>query len=213
MDRERAAPGTGPEVEVLMRETPFRGYFRIDKYTLRHQFFDRPGWSEAYTREVFERGHATAVLPYDPIRDEVVLIEQFRAGALAAGWHPWLLEVVAGIIDGDESPEDVARREIREEAGLDIRDLRLVARYLVSPGGTSETCSLYCGLVSTNGAGGVHGVDREHEHIKVHVLPAGDAIAMAEDGRMDNATGLIALLWLSKNRDTLRRAWQNGIAE
>src|ERR1700748_3636597 len=90
--------------EILERKTVFQGYFRIDRYVFKHKKFDG-SWTGPVTREIFERGHAAAVLLYDPVRDEVALIEQFRAGALAAGWNPWQIEIVAGIVDAGEAGE------------------------------------------------------------------------------------------------------------
>lgn len=198
------------DVEVIARETVYQGFFRIDRYRLRHRCF-AGGWTEAMTREVFERGHAVGVLPYDPRRDAVVLIEQFRIGALAAGWRPWMLEVVAGIMEDGETPEDVARREALEEAGCRLGRLAPVTTYLVSPGGTSESCSVFCGEADTDGLdGGIHGLAEEHEDIRVLVVPAEEAIAMAADGGVANAAALVALQWLALNRDRLRREWSSG---
>jgi 8-oxo-dGTP pyrophosphatase MutT (NUDIX family) len=120
------------DVEVLEKTTPYRGFFRMDVYRLRHRKFDG-GWTQELSREVFERGHAVAVLPYDPERDRVILIEQFRIGAYAAGLDAWLLETVAGVIEESESAQDVARREAHEEAGCDITDLVPIAEIMLSP--------------------------------------------------------------------------------
>src|SRR5215468_4708489 len=174
------------EIELLERSEQYRGYFRIVRYRFRHELFGG-GWSGEVRREVFERGHAVGVLPYDPAADSLVLIEQFRIGAYVAGMDPWLTEVVAGIIEDDEAPEEVARREAREEAGLEIQALIPMCRYVVSPGGTSESVRLYCGRVDSRGAGGVHGLAEEHEDIRVLVLPYAEAMAWLEDGRISNA--------------------------
>lgn len=197
---------TGEDVEVIECQTVFRGYFRIDRYRLRHRKHEG-GWTGEMTREIFERGHAVAVLLYDPDRDTVVLIEQFRPGALAAGWQPWLMEIVAGIIEDGETPEQVAHRESKEEAGGVITALVPVAHYLVSPGGTSESCEIMCGRVDSSEMGGLHGLAAEHEDIRVVVVPADDAISMVGDGRMVNAAGIIALQWLALNRTALRAKW------
>ena len=107
------------DVEILDKSEQYKGYFRINRYRLRHRLY-AGGWSGELQRELFERGHAVGVLPYDPAADSVVLIEQFRIGALVAGMEPWLTEIVAGIIEEGEAPEEVARRETREEAGLEV---------------------------------------------------------------------------------------------
>lgn len=197
---------TEQDVEILEKVEAYKGYFRVDRYRLRHRLFEG-GWSEEMTREVFERGHAAAVLPYDPVRDEVVLIEQFRIGAYAAGRPPWLREVVAGIIEKGEPAENVVRREAREEAGCEITDLEYITDYLVSPGGTSECISVYCGRTDARGKGGIHGVAEEHEDIRVVVTPFAEIEEMLRAKKIDNATALISLQWLALNRDDLRRRW------
>ncbi len=194
------------DVRVLACDTVFQGYFRVDRYRLQHRRHDG-GWSQELTREVFERGHAAAVLPYDPLRDEVVLIEQFRPGALAAGWAPWQLEVVAGIVDPGETPEEVARRESQEEAGLTILELAPIADFLASPGAVSQTERLYCGRVDAAGAGGIHGLEQEGEDIKAVVVPFAELRGLLAAKKVSNATGLIALQWLLLNRDELRARW------
>ena len=193
-------------VELLEKSESYSGFFRINGYRLRHRLF-AGGWSGAIEREVFERGHAVGVLPYDPVADSVVLIEQFRIGALVAGMSPWLIEVVAGIAEEGEAPEEVARRETQEEAGLEIQALMPMCRYLVSPGGSSESVRLYCGRVDSRGAGGIHGLAEEHEDIRVDRLPYGDAMRLLEEGRVTNSVSLIALQWLALHRDRVRAAW------
>lgn len=195
------------DVEIVARDTCFQGYFRVDRYRFRHRLHDG-GWSGEITRELFERGHAVAVLPYDPIADAVVLIEQFRIGAYAARLPCWQTEIVAGIIDPGEAPEDVARREANEEAGCAIGDLVPVYRYLVSPGGVSESVVLFCGRVDSRGVGGIHGLDHEDEDIRVEVVPWARARALLDGGGIGNAVTIIALQWLALNRDEMRRRWR-----
>lgn len=194
------------DVELLESTTRYNGFFQIVLYRFRHRLF-AGGWSEEIRREIFERGHAVGVLPYDPAADAVVLIEQFRIGAYAAGLDPWLIEVVAGIVEPGESWEEVARREAREEAGLILADLTPMCRYIVSPGGSTETVRLFCGRVDSRGAGGIHGLSEEHEDIKADVVPFADAMRWLEEGRITNAITLIALQWLALHRERLRAAW------
>lgn len=194
------------KVDVIDRTTAFQGYFRIDRYTVRHETFEG-GMSGNIVREVFERGRAAAALPYDPQRDEIVLLEQFRVGALAAGQKPWLIEVVAGIIDDGESPEEVIRREMIEEAGLEPHELESIGPVLVSPGGTSEMLHMYCARVNTQGAGGIFGLDHEGEDIRAFVHPASDVEDLLTTGRILNGTAIIALQWFLLNRDRLRSMW------
>ena len=206
------------DVEVESRETVFSGYFRVDQYRLRHRLF-AGGWSGTVGREVFERGHAVAVILYDPDRDLLVLIEQFRIGAFAAlasqphpegTMTPWLLEVVAGIIDEDESPEAVARREAMEEAGCEILELEPVCRFLLSPGVMTESLELFCGRVDAGGVGGIHGLEDEHEDIRVLAVPVDEAFRWLDEGRFVNATALVAMLWFRLHHEDLRRRWRRS---
>ena len=202
----RVGPAGRKRVEVLKKKTPYKGYFQMDSYHLRHCKYDG-GWTAPMSREVFERGHAAAVLPYDPDRDCVVLIEQFRIGAYAAGVEPWLIEVVAGIIGAGEDPKDVVRREAIEEAGCEIQDLVPIGTFLMTPGGSSETLAMYCGRVDSAGAGGLYGLDHEHEDIRCFVVPADEALPMVMACDCPNANSVIALQWLLLNRAELKRHW------
>ena len=194
------------DVEILEKTVCFEGFFRIERYRLRHRLFSGD-WSHPLVRELFERGHAAAVLPYDPIRDEVVLIEQFRVGALNAPGGPWLMEIVAGIIEADETTEDVVKRESIEEANCIITDLIPLYNFLVSPGGTTESVALFCGRVDTTHAGGVHGASEEGEDIKVHVVAVDTALALLQAGKINSVSAIIALQWLALNRDHVRTIW------
>lgn len=194
------------DVEVIARETVFQGYFRVDRYRLRHRTF-AGGWTDEMVREVFERGHATVVLLYDPDRDQVALIEQFRPGAYAAGWHPWVIECVAGIIEDGETPEGVARRESVEEAGCEPLDLIPIGKYLVTAGGSSETAFAFCARVDCRTIGGLHGLAHEGEDIRVDVVPAAEALAMTRDGRITNSMAVLTLQWLALEKETLRARW------
>jgi len=212
-DTVNAAFGAA-DVEVEAVETPFSGYFRVDRYRFRHRRF-AGGWTGTVVREVFERGHAVALLLYDPAADAVVLIEQFRIGALAAlsapwlgeGRSPWLIELVAGIIDDGETAEEVARREAIEEAGCRVEKLEEIARSLASPGGSSETIVLYAGRVDSTGIGGLHGLDHEDEDIRVLVVPSAEVFRWLDERRIINAQALIGLQWFRLNREPLRARW------
>lgn len=197
------------DVEILSYETAYKGYFRIDRYRLRHPLF-AGGVSAEIRREVFDRGHAVGVVLYDPTRDAVVLIEQFRVGALHAGWKPWITEIVAGVIDPGEAPEAVARRESDEEAGCRILDLVPIYNYLVSPGCSSETVRLFCGRVDSEGVGGVFGLAHEGEDIRVSVVPFDEAMVRLADGRVNSSIAVIGLQWLALNRAKLRARWRSG---
>ena len=194
------------DVEILEKTICFEGFFRIEKYRLRHRLFNG-GWSRPLGRELFERGHAAAVLPYDPIRDAVILIEQFRVGALTAPDGPWLLEIVAGMIESGETAQDVVKRESIEEADCIITGLLPVCDFLVSPGGTNERIALFCGRADATQAGGIHGSPEEDEDIKVHVVPLDTALTLLQSGRINSASAIIALQWLALNREQVRTQW------
>ena len=194
------------DVDILERVEAFRGYFRVDRYRLRHRLFGG-GWSAPITREVFERGHSVAVLLYDPKTDDIVVIEQFRAGALAAGIGPWMIECVAGIIEEGEAPEQVAKRESREETGCTVGRIESIGKFIYSPGGCSEICRLFIGEIDSRAAGGVHGLASEHEDIKTHIIPLDTALGRLDAGEIENAALLIAVSWLARHRDALRQRW------
>lgn len=196
-----------PDVEILERRVEHEGFFRMEHYTLRHRLFNG-SMSPVIGRELFERGHAAAVLPYDPLRDEVVLLEQFRIGALKRDGGPWLVEIVAGIIEQGEDCETVICREALEEAGVTLGQIEHICDYLVSPGGTSETISLYCAQVSSAGGGGIHGLEEEGEDIRVFAVPFGQAWLWLEQGVIDSASPIIALQWLNLHRPRLQKAWR-----
>jgi len=183
----------------------YNGFFRLEKYKLQHTLY-QGGWSEEITRELFMRGNCVAVLLYDPKRDEVVLIEQFRAGAILNPKRAWLLEIVAGAIEEGETAEEVAYRESVEEAGCEIEELTLIHEFYTTPGGASERISLFLGIVDASNVGGVHGLDDEHEDILVTTAKFDQVYQMLEDGRIESGIPIIAIQWLYINRDQLRAA-------
>jgi ADP-ribose pyrophosphatase len=195
-----------PRIEVLDRTIAFDGHFQVVRYRVRHAQF-AGGMGPVLLREVFARGHAAAVLPFDPLRDEVVLVEQFRIGALETSYDPWLLEPVAGIVEDGEGALEVARRETTEEAGLTLLDLAPVCSCFTSPGGSSEIVHVFVGRVETARAGGVFGLPDEGEDIRTHVIPFEQARAWLEDGRLHVATTVLALQWLALHHDALQARW------
>ncbi|BCX88463.1 ADP-ribose pyrophosphatase [Methylomarinovum tepidoasis] len=191
------------EYEILEEEVAYRGFFNLLRLKLRHRLF-RGGWSRVLVRELFQRGNCVAVLPYDPRRDEVLLIEQFRVGPLKNGDPAWMLEIVAGAIEPGETPEEVAWRELQEECGCRARAMTPVTEFYTSPGGSSEKITLFWADVETEGAGGIHGLRCEDEDIRVHVLPFAAACAKVEGGEIDSAIPILALQWLALHREQLR---------
>ncbi|MBS1211429.1 MAG: hypothetical protein H6R26_45 [Proteobacteria bacterium] len=190
-------------VEVVEETQVYSGFFNLIRMRLRHTLFGG-GWSGIVERELFHRGSCVAVLLYDPVQDCVILIEQFRVGAMKANDDPWLLEIVAGAVEEGETTEQVARREALEEAGCELRALLPVYEFFTSPGGLSEKITLYCGIVDAQGRGGVHGLEEEDEDILAMVVPFAEAMSLVERGRIDSAIPIVALQWLALNRDKLR---------
>lgn len=200
----------GPaDAELVEREPLYRGFFRLERWHVRHRLF-AGGWTGTFTREVFVRHDAAVVLLVDAARDVVVMIEQFRAPAVGKVANPWMLELVAGLIEGDDSPAATARREAVEEAGCEILALVPIARYMPSPGASDELVYLFAGLVDSEGVGGIHGLAGEHEDIRVHCVPLAEVRQLLADGRIDNAATLIALQWLLLNRERLSSLLASG---
>jgi ADP-ribose pyrophosphatase len=197
-------------VQVRERSTPYRGFMRLDHYKLCHWVYDDE-WSVDLSREVLERGHAVSVLPFDPLRDEVVLIEQFRIGAYTAPeMSPWQIECVAGMIEPHQIKEETAHRETEEETGLRILELEPMHKYLSSPGCTSETIHMFCAQVDAEDAGGHYGLSEEGEYIRVFSTPTEEAFEMLDSGRIENGMTIIALQWLRIKRDFMMEKWKIG---
>lgn len=204
-------PPLNPAIEISEKTTPYQGFFRLEKYRLRHTLFGG-GWSRWLIRERLARGRAAGVLLYDPALDAVVILEQFRIGAVHDGEPPeraWMLEVVAGLVEEGETPEDVARREAVEEAACVAGAMEFICEYHVSPGGDSERITLFCGRVDASQAGGVHGLPAEGEDILARVYPVSQAFAMLQAGEFRSAMPIIALQWLQLHHRELRQRWLN----
>ena len=184
------------DMEILDEEVHYQGFFRMLGYKVRHRLF-RGGWGKPITRELFWRPQAVGVLMYDPETDSVALVEQFRIGALDHLRGPWLLEVVAGLVKDGENLEDVARRELEEESGLEAERLIPIHDVLLTPGGSNERIALFCGIGRVAGDGEIHGLDEEGEDIRLHVVSREEALAALDAGQCDNAPLTIALQWLA----------------
>lgn len=193
-------------VESLTR--PYSKFFAVEDYVLSHRTFGG-GWSKPVHRTAFVSADAVTVLPYDPVLDKVVLIEQFRIGAYARGdRRPWLLEVVAGRCDSGQTPEAVVRREAEEEAGLKLRELEPVAQYYVSPGAYNEYIYSYVGRVDLSGySEGIHGLGSENEDIATHLLDVDQLMPLVASGEANNTPLIISILWLAINRERLQKEW------
>lgn len=195
------------QFEVLEKQTVYQGFFRLEQYTLKHTLF-KGGWSQPITRELFRRGNCVAVLLYDPDRDEVVLIEQFRVGAVYQPHRAWLIEIVAGAIEEGETAEEVAYREALEEAGCEIQELIKIHEFYTTPGGCSERISLFCGRVDSSTVGGVHGLVEEDEDIHVTAVEFAEVFRMLENGQIESGIPIVAIQWLYIHRDKLRARWR-----
>ena len=190
--------------DLISKKMLFKGFLSIEEYKLKHELYEG-GETEVITRQLMERGHAVAVLLYDPVNDKLVLIEQFRIGAKDDVKTPWLVELVAGMIDPGEAAEDVVRRECLEEAGVDVQHVRELFIYYSSPGGCSEKVTLYYAEVDSTLAGGIHGLDAEHEDIKVIVMDYDEAVRQLNSGVINSATPILALQWLQLNHSNLMK--------
>lgn len=194
------------DFELIAERRQWRGFFEVVDVSLRHRLFGG-GWSAEMQRVVARRRQAVGVLIYDPTLDCLAVAEQFRVGALNREPSPWLLELIAGLMEAGESPEEVARRESLEEAGVELRQLERVAGYYSSPGGSDEYFHLYCASADLANAAGEYGLAQENEDIRLHVLPVAEVLAMADDGRIDNAHSLVAINWFARHHQRLRADW------
>lgn len=199
------------DVRIADRKTVYQGFYQVQKVKLQHRLF-QGGWSKVLDRELVLRLPAVAVLMYDATTDQVVLIEQFRVGAMTHEKGPWQLEMVAGMIDTLETPEQVAVRECKEESGaiIDQNDLELVCKYLVSSGGSNETLAIYCAPVDASQVIGVHGLATEGEDIQVCVLERQALGQMLEQGKLTNAATIIAAQWLQQHYLRLQKQWSRA---
>ena len=193
---------THHDVKIEQEKIVYKGFFSIKEYRLRHRLF-AGGWSDSLTREVFMRGDAVGVLLYDPKQKAVVLVEQFRTGAIQDGVTPWLTEIVAGGIPAGESPESVAKKEVLEETGSQVETVRPMVSYYVSPGGNAEKFHLFYAIVDASLADGIHGLKEEHEDIRVRVLSLEACWQALGSGTINNALTLIALQWLQLHHQQL----------
>lgn len=194
------------QFEILSKEIVYQGFFRVEEYRLKHTLFGGD-WSTEIVRELFMRGSCVAVLLYDPDADKVVLIEQFRAGALLNPDKAWVVEIVAGAIEEGETAEQVAYRESMEEAGCEIQQLMVINEFYTTPGGSSEWITLFCGKVDSSQVGGIHGLEHEGEDIWVRAVDFDEVYLMLETGEIESAIPIIAIQWLALNKQKLKQKW------
>jgi ADP-ribose pyrophosphatase len=194
------------EFKIINKEILYSGFFRMEKYCLKHTLYGG-GWSAEINRELFVRGSCVAVLLYDPERDKVVLIEQFRAGAILNPDRAWLVEIVAGAIEENETAKEVAYRESIEEAGCEIQELIVINEFYTTPGGASERITLFCGKIDSSKVGGIHGLDHEDEDIWVRTVNFDEAYRMVENNEIESAIPIIAIQWLALNKEKILQKW------
>ncbi|WP_085247329.1 ADP-ribose diphosphatase [Gilliamella mensalis] len=196
------------DVFNLTKRILYKGFFSLFEYRFQYRKFDG-SISEVVTREILERSHAVVLLAYDAKRDEVVLIEQIRIASIETQESPWMLELIAGMMDHEnESFEEVAKREAIEEAGVVIGRCKPIISYLASPGGITEQLHILVGEVDSSTAKGIHGLAEENEDIKVHVVSRNQAYQWVKDGVINNAASIIALQWLELNHQLLKKEWE-----
>ena len=188
------------QFEIINREVLYEGFFSMEKIRLKHTLYEG-GWTQDLTRELFHRGECVAVLLYDPDMEEVVLIEQFRMGAIGNPERAWLLEIVAGAIEPGETAEAVAIREAAEEANCQVKQLTKINKFYTTPGGSAESITLFCGIVDATNIGGIHGLKDEDEDIRVSTVTFEQAYRMIETGEIESAIPIIAIQWLALNKE------------
>lgn len=202
----KPSPFTIDDVNVISEDEVYHGYGKVTEFTFTHRLFDG-GFCPPVTREIYSSGDAVVVIPYDPVSDTVLLIEQIRMGPLARKDRPWVIEALAGRIEPGEEPEDVARRESIEEAGCTLIELERAGSFFQSPGIFAEKITYFCGLADLSQAGGIYGLDHEGEDIRAVVAPLSEAVAAIGDGRMVSGPTVLCLLWLEANSARLREKW------
>lgn len=198
------------DIEILGEQTLYEGFFTLKRIQFKHKLF-AGGQSGVVTRELLIKGAASAVIAYDPKEDSVILVEQVRIGAAyhpESNRSPWLLELIAGMVEKDEKPEDVALRESEEEAGIQVKNLTHCLSVWDSPGGIVERIHLFAGEVDSSQAKGIHGLAEENEDIRVQVVKREQAYQWMCEGKIDNGIAVIGLQWLQLNYAQLQQSWK-----
>ena len=193
------------------KRSVYKGFFSVEEHDLTYQKFNNEQ-SNVVTRSTLVSSDAVIVLPYDPVNDRILLIEQFRAGPYVKGdENPWVLEPIAGLIDEGETPENAGIREAQEEAHLEIKRLELVARSYPSPGISTEFFHQYIGIVELlDSSNLIAGLSSENEDIRSHIFEYEQFFEMIESGKVKVGPLILLGLWLSKNRNRLRKTYSNG---
>ncbi len=191
--------------KIHQKQRAYEGHFNVTKYELSHEKYNGDV-TPLLHRELVNRNNAVAMVAYDPVTDEVIFVEQFRVGAIEEQ-QPWLIEVVAGLVEENESPEQVVRRESQEEIGCQPDELIKIAGFYTTPGGNSEWVDLYIGKISVTDIAKTGGLEDEGEDIKIIVVPASDISYMLSTGEVRSAISIVGLQWFLMNRDNIRQQW------
>lgn len=184
------------DVTIESREPIFRGFIQVEKVSFRHRLFNQPDYSPVIQRELIHRPEAAGVLLYNDQQQRFALIEQFRVGALNDSESAWQLEIIAGVLDGDEAPEDCIRRESLEESGCEVQQLQHLFSFYPSAGACSEFFHLYAAEVELPKMGGIFGMPDEGENIQLHLFDYSEVGTLLRNGRLRNAPVIMALQWL-----------------
>lgn len=187
------------DVTIESREFLFRGFIQVEKVSFRHRLFNQPDYSPVIQRELIHRPEAAGVLLYNDQQQRFALIEQFRVGALNDSESAWQLEVIAGVLDGDEAPEDCIRRESLEESGCEVQQLQHLFSFYPSAGACSEFFHLYAAEVELPKMGGIFGMPDEGENIQLHLFDYSEVGTLLRNGRLRNAPVIMALQWLAQH--------------
>ncbi|MBP7926948.1 MAG: NUDIX domain-containing protein [Acinetobacter sp.] len=187
------------DVTIESREFLFRGFIQVEKVSFRHRLFNQPDYSPVIQRELIHRPEAAGVLLYNDQQQRFALIEQFRVGALNDSESAWQLEVIAGVLDGDEAPEDCIRRESLEESGCEVQQLQHLFSFYPSAGACSEFFHLYAAEVELPKMGGIFGMPDEGENIQLHLFDYSELGTLLRNGRLRNAPVIMALQWLAQH--------------
>ena len=187
------------DVTIESREPIFRGFIQVEKVSFRHRLFNQPDYSPVIQRELIHRPEAAGVLLYNDQQQRFALIEQFRVGALNDTDSAWQLEIIAGVLDGDEAPEDCIRRESLEESGCEVQQLQHLFSFYPSAGACSEFFHLYAAEVELPKIGGIFGMPDEGENIQLHLFDYSELDTLLKNGRLRNAPVIMALQWLAQH--------------
>lgn len=199
---------TQNDVNIVKTDVGYDGFYQLHTLTLNHRSFSGEQ-SATFQRELCLRKDAVGILLYDPNLQKFALVEQLRIGVIGREQSPWLLEIVAGMLDKrGEEKEDTAVREAFEEAGLEVQATMPMLEYFCSPGGSDEFFSLFCGKVDLAGVEpGIFGLDCENEDIYLHVLSVGETLTKLNSGEINNAMTVIALQWFQLNKAKVDAKW------